>query len=419
MSGRRNRRLIAAALVALFVVALVALLLDRQVEVEPSRSLIGHLQVVAPESVDAGDEFVVEVTDIVHGEVVEVWVDGGYGGRLFSGEVDNGIARVLIEPAQGPESGTLVVHAVAQDAVGSTVVEMVPGTAVDPLDLYLGPRTVIADGRDFSMIVAVPKDSFGNPVIDGTVVDYTVTRDDGSGPGASEPTSGLLSYHRIFSRTVATRTRVAATVGSANGPERSFLEVAGIPSRFDLGLVDAAPLADGHSLARIRTGELVDEFGNQLPDGSLVYLDAAGVTGVRRLRSVAIEGQAEFVFEAPAEPGEATFIATASGIASTPLEVSFPSAVAELPAKATLVVVEGADGPRNAVELRIGRVVSSRDSYVPDGTLVRVETADEVYEAPIEFGAATVTVSEISGVAEVSVLGTVITIDLGDAEPAS
>ncbi len=405
--------LVAVAL--LFVVALFALVLDRGSQAQTSRPTVRQLVVKAPISVAVGEDFVVEVSDIVRGDAVEVWVDGGYGARRSSAMVKDGTALVEVEAARGPESGTVLIHAIGEDAVGNTTVELVPGPAVDPLDLYLGPRTVLADGRDFSMIVAVPKDSFGNPVAAGTPVDYMVTRESGAQADASEPTEGLLSFHRIFSRTVATRTRVAATVGAASGPERSFLEVAGIPLSFDLSLLDEVPLADGHTLVRVRTSDLSDEFGNMLPDGTIVYLDAQGVTGVRRMRSVTIEGQAEFVVEAPTEPGRATFVATASGIPSTRLELDFPSAVAELPVEAVAVQVDG----REAVEVRVGRVVTTRASYVPDGTLARVVAGDDVFEVPLELGEAAVTVPLTSGTAEVTVLGRTTSVDFEVQETGS
>lgn len=401
MSGKPFRFRKAAALLALLLLcAGVPLLLARPEEHAAFPIDVDVLVIESPAAVAAGEWFDVEVTGGDDGQSVSLSLEAGYGSRTFQAISRVGVATFKIPPENGPASGVAMLVARSIGRISSSTLEIQPESAVGPVDLYLGPRTVIADAQHFSMLVAVPTDAFGNPVADDTDVDVLVTRGTLETETRASTTEGLLSYVEVFSGTVAGRTRLSVDVGDAFGPERSFLEVAGIPERFTLLEVDPIPPADGQALVRLRTGELRDRFDNPLPDGTVVFLDASGASGNRRLRSVSIEAVAEFVFEVPDRPGSVDLVATASGTQSETLSLTFTAAVEEIP----IVVEPHPDGSL----IRIGRIVGSRGSYVPDGTSARIVTAGGETEVPLELGAASAVVPEISGPLDVSVLGTTV-----------
>jgi len=128
------------------------------------------------------------------------------------------------------------------------------------------------------MIVAVPADSYGNPVITGTDVEYTLTRPGGETSTDAAPTEKLLSYIDVGSRTTTGRNVVSARTGEAQGPERIFDEVAAFAVPFDIEIVGEIPVANGRDLFGISTAELFDRFGNRLPDGTIGHLELSGVT---------------------------------------------------------------------------------------------------------------------------------------------
>lgn len=403
-------------IVALIGLALLAMWLRPAPEVVQRISLVpGGLTISTVASASVGENITVSVVGAPNGEIVDLSIDAGYGPRHFSLASTDGTANFDVPASTGPGSGIAFLSAKSGDLVSTATVELLPGDAVSPLDLYLGPRTVVADADHFSMIVAVPKDRLGNPVADGTTVDYLVTRPNLVTESLAHDTDGLLSYIRVFSRTVTGRTRLSVEVqGSrlsggeaATGPERSFLEVAGIPEPFSLVPIDPIVPADGHALVRIATELLRDEFGNELPDGTVVFLDASGATGLRRLRSVSIDGVAEFVLEAPPIAGDVELIASASGTRSDPLTLTFESAVDELP----VLAEKHPDG----ILVTVGRVLSTRQSYVPDGTIVVVSADGEVAEAPLELGMAEIVLPAKGSPdrVEVTVLGTTVSATIG------
>ena len=410
MMGRllRSRQARFVAALAVLLVLAVAFLALRSSSTDDSWDLpidVGALSIEAPASVAAGEGFDIEVIGGDHGQLVDLTIDTGYGLSTFQALSRDGVAAFAVPADDGPASGVMLLTAKSIGRVADSTIEVVPGEAMSPVDLYLGPRTVVADNEDFSMLVAVPTDALGNPVADGTLVSTRVTRPTLETEVLETTTAGLLAYNTLESRTTAGRTRLGVEVGDATAPERSFVEVAGVPETFSLELIDPLLPADGHALMRIRTTELQDRFTNALPDGTVVVLDTSGASGTRRLRSVTIDSIAEFVFEVPDQPGEVRFVATASGRISEPLTLTFAAAIDAVP-------VEVTSHPDGSL-VTIGRVVTSRESFVADGTVALVSTTSGEWLLPLELGTGSVVVPETSGMVDVSVLGVSTSVDLG------
>lgn len=355
------------------------------------------LAIAAPTRVIAGEPFEIIVSSVADGDAVEIVLDGSYGPRRVEAVGQDGLAAVTVPPNPTAEAGIVLVSARTADRVAITTMEVLPGQARDPVESFLGPRTVVADGDDASMIVAVPTDRFGNPVSQGTTVDYLITRPSQTTDRRVAPVDGLLSYVWIESGTVAGRTRVSVTVDGASGQERTLLEVAGRPESLELELADPVPSADGATLVELRTGVIRDRFGNVLPDGTSAVLEATGSTRTRRSTSETIDGVVRFVVEVPRRPGPATFTAFASGAASAPITIDFPAAVEEVPVRVTSV----ADGR----QVLIGPVLTVGGSYVPDGTLASVSADGGIVEIALENGVGSVFVAEGTSRIEVTVLG--------------
>ncbi len=393
-SIRRLARWFVIALVGLVVVWKVVAPAPKVVVATPPQIDVDELEIIAEEEVEAGEAFIVEVQGGAPDVPVELVVDGGYHGRRFTASpedqsaesVTGSVASFEVPAALSPESGTVQLTAIQGRRVASGTLEMIPGEAVDPLNVYLGPRTVVADTEHFSMVVAVPRDVWGNPVVDGTDVTYTVNRPDGAVDKEIVQTDGLLAWLNIFSRTKVGRTRVGIEVGPAGGVEESFLEVADIPLVYDVEVVGTLPLADGSSLVTIRTATLIDQYENPMPDGTTVFVDLDGVTGRRHLWGETIASVAEFTFEAPEVPGAVWLSATASGVTSERRRLLFAPAVTSFPFTTT----ETPDGLR----IDIGQVRTARRAYVADGTTAWVEVDEVVSPVQLRDGLGSITLPD-------------------------
>lgn len=329
-----------------------------------------ELTVEAPIEVPVGTEYEVTVggldptTD--DGETTEVTllVDSGYRVRQYAATVEGESATFVIEAIDGPAVGVTTLTAIDGNRTGHATTTLVAEMASDPLELFLGPRTIEATGETATMAVVLAVDRFGNPVPDGTPVTYRVTRPDLAAEESEVEIDGLISWTRILSGTFAGRSKLAVDVDGAGGKELDFLEIAGTPESFGIFTVDPAVPADGRSLVRVRTTQILDNYGNAVPDGLDVFADMSGSTGVRRLKSETVKGVAEFTIEAPSRPGPATVVVKVSGVASEPLVLDFAAMVTEM----AIDVVTDMDG----MVISVGPIFSTLGAYVPDGTPVLV-----------------------------------------------
>lgn len=335
---------------------------------------LDELVVQTVESQPAADPLAVSIDGVSPGDEVSVVIESSYGIRSVDAVAEASSVEVEVPPSDHAEAGLVVIDVWTATGYGSTTLRLTPGDPVGPLDVYLGPRTMVADGDDLAMLVAVPVDVQGNPVATGTQIETRTIRADLSMETDATATNGLLGYRILFSETVAGATTVTAKSGAANGPARRVDEVAGPPVDLVLELLDPVPPADGRALFRVVTNELTDQFGNLVPDGTIVTMDATGVTGVRRQTATTIAAVATFVVQVPNFSGEATFTAYASTAVSSRLVVDFEPAVADLPVALTLPDAAGDTG----ITINVGPVTTLLGSLIPDGTeaLITLESID-------------------------------------------
>lgn len=362
----------------------------------PSQLAMSSLGVTSPPTIDAGSTFDVTIDGLTPGDSFDLVVRGPYGAQTTSQRTAASTVTIPVD-AIGLGSGVILIDVITENASGTTVIEVVPGAASTPLDLYLGPRTVVADGEDTSMIVAVPVDEFGNPVSSGSTVDHRIIASTGSVTQIESTTDGLLSFVRLPSSTVSGRTNLSVEVGSATGPGRSFENVAGLPESFSLEAgspldADDEWFADGATLHTIRTSVIADAFGNIVPDGTTVKLRADGPDGVLLVQAATIDGIARFVVEAPKQPGSIVFSATAASGAGGPLTIESLPAVEDVPA------VVDRDGEQ--IVVAVGPVLIQTGGFAPDGTIAIVTIGDETFDVVLDEGSGVLIIDDTSRFSE-------------------
>jgi len=394
MSYAPPRRLIFVPPVALWlcrvtIYAIVCLLLAACGQPAPAPSappITGELLVSAPQQIQAGSVLQVRVerADAAEGLALKLVVEGSYGVQVYDGTFANSVAVVLIPGEDTHRAGMLTLIATAGAARGEGHVAIMPGPAVDPVTPLVGGRSIIADGEHWSIAVAVPFDSYGNPLADTTPVEFRTLHPGERLETRVVPISGLLAWQRIFSSKRAGRALVSVRVEDAYGPEATFAETPGWPTRFGLSASPTSLPADGRRLLTLRTDVIRDAFGNPMLDGTLVTFVVETPEGAPRLiPAYTIDGAAEAQLQAAAQPGSVTVRATLYGVESDPLSITFTPgpAVGVFP---TAAYVNGRDG---IVALEVGPLLGPLGQFVPEGVPVHfvvtgpdhvVRTADGV-----------------------------------------
>ncbi len=328
----------------------------------------------------------------VAGDPLLLAVDGGRPGRMLELVVAGSLGSAVVVATTGPD-GRAAVAVPAHLARGRGLLTVahagrelaavvVDAAAIDPVVRpYVGPRTIVADGADHTMLVTVPTDVHGNPAAPGTPVDLAVRRPDGTATVEALRTDGLLAWRRVGAGTHAGRTQIRVGLDGANGPVGEVVEVAGPPAVVVLTAPTTVGLADGRMLLRVETERLVDVHGNEVADGVEVVLEVRGPEGVGHLTAVVTAGRAALDVRAGELPGPVEVVAEVAGVRSAPLVLVLEPALEALP-------VTRGRGAREDV-VTVGPVVDVHGAWVPDGTAVVASWGTLVTTTQVVDGMAT------------------------------
>ena len=368
----------------------------------------------APVELSAGLPFEV-VIEASGGDTVVLEVSDAYVTTSHTAVVIEG--RAVFELPQALT--TLIGHVdLAADGVSGPLTastEIVPRAAVDPIDVVVGPRTIVADGADQTMAVAFLADRFGNPLSDGTGTTFTRRGERGDGTDFDVELDHGLAATLITAGVDAERVdvvvRVAGDVGRDLTVVSRRVDYRQVPGRAAAVTIDVSDadierfVADGRSVIDVSTGVIVDVFGNQLPDGHIVRLEVNEVVGFGQLTSTTIDGIARFLLQTPNEPGPVSLVARVDDVVSDEFVVSASPAVSEIPTS----VSQRSD--RTIVQL--GPVLDHDGAIVADGTVATVQLDDDERRVQLAAGRAVAEFEggEVSDSVSVTVLGVSITVE--------
>ena len=357
----RRRRLLLAGIATVAVLAVVLVALLRPEPAAPALAAPFEIALSGPVRIGAGEPWIIDVDDpgqVDDGDAATVSILGPWGTRRFTATVEDGAVAVpgSIMTRSGAVSATVQVGT----GTGTASVVVDPGGAVDGTTPLAGPRSMVADRTHWTMVTAIPRDRYGNVVADGSIVEIVVRRPDGSVEVVSTEVRDLLAAVRVFSTTVAGRSTVRVDADDTTGAEVDVLEVPGPPSPFGLTESGLPLRSDGRQLFVLTTDVLVDQYGNELLDGTAAIATIDTPTGRSTIRSVTIDGRAEFVVETPKEPGTVAVEVVVDGVRSERLELQVAPDVTAVPVAIDLTA--------GLLRIEVGPVLSGLGGYVPDGT---------------------------------------------------
>jgi len=275
------------------------------------------------------------------------------------------VADIIKDTSLQLYAGRLAIRAVYNGrALCEKDVIVIPDKTAEPMSTYLGAKSIIANGRDWAMITAIPIDKYGNLVADNTIVDFEFLRADNKRQFSLLGTSHGIAWQKIIAHTVAGKTFVGVSVDSISSREKELLEVADFPQDFHIYPVYSSPYADGRQIFRIKTDVLKDRYGNISSEGTLVTFRCTDVTGAKReFSSYTIGGIAELVLQNPVTKGEIQIIASVFGGGfSNLLKVNFLDNLTNFP-----VWIDS-----TKMILKIGPLVGKLNQYLPNGTKVQL-----------------------------------------------
>ncbi|MFD2574382.1 hypothetical protein ACFSUS_27350 [Spirosoma soli] len=331
----------------------------------------GRVTLQAPDSVAAGQPLRIQLSTqhVQLGEHLTLVWQGGWGTQVFEQTVTGTVLNVALPKHWTTRSGVQALRVWHRSKlVAAQTIHVRPQQPAQPLDLYLGAKSIIADGWHWSMITAIPSDSLGNPAPVETPVQFRFLRPNGHRNDLTSATHHLVAYQRITAQTNTGKTIVGVRAGNVSGKEKELLEVPGFPVNFKIEASNYTPLADQRQGFRILTNVLVDQHNNVVSDGTLVQFRCVDPDGsIRLIKGYTLRGGAEVALENPGYAGSMQVSASVYGAGrSNVLTLRFPENLKSVPVQI--------DQKRH--RLRIGPLTESLDQLVPNGTMVTVQIDD-------------------------------------------
>jgi hypothetical protein len=352
----------------LFFIVLV--LISCNTQVTPSFTFSGALPMSVAKTIIAGSQLAITVgpSAAPKGLSVTLVVTGSYGPRMYQTTFQRDEAHFLLPGKETQQAGIVGLTALAGQSQGSAQVLIQASSPVEPLTPLVGVRSIIADRYSWSMTVLVPFDKFGNPVMEGTRVEVLILHPGNRLEKKFLVVRHLLAWMRVFSGIKAGRSTVVALLGQVYGFEARLLEVAGWPTPFSISADPPSLPADGYLLTTLQTSIIRDQFGNAMPDGTLITFVIDSPDGTRTsIPAQTIDGSAGISFQAPREEGAYQIRASVFGVESQLFVMHFTAG----PAVGTFPIIGHQETINQASLLIAGPLLGTLGQYIPDGSPVR------------------------------------------------
>ncbi|WP_445453765.1 hypothetical protein [Flavobacterium sp. 25HG05S-40] len=137
------------------------------------------------------------------------------------------------------------------------------------IENYLGPRTILAGGKEFTMMVTVPTDSFDNPKTDNTSVGlkYQFLQNVTS---LDLKTKDFIAWYEIYSPSKSGKMLVSTESNTIMSKEIETEVYPNIATNFTINYTRNHEYADGNQVTHFSTSIIKDQFGNTVSDGTMV-----------------------------------------------------------------------------------------------------------------------------------------------------
>jgi hypothetical protein len=387
MNKQRLKYTIAGVSSLLLVVCLYILFFAKKPPLKRALNIPESYLINLPETTTAGTKLCFGYAEWMQG--CELIIENSWGVVLQNIEGKSGLC--CLEDSTVRQTGLYDIHLNCGDkVVSSRQLIIKPLTPAEPLEVYLGSKSITADGgRHWAMITAIPVDSLQNPVMADTPVEFDFYRPNGNREAKLNQTAHMVAYEKIYSGLKVGKTIVGSKAGQAIGQEKMLLEEPGYPANFSIKSVRVYPFADSRQFFMVESSDIMDEFGNKVADGTLVNFRIVDSNGLQRqLTAYSIDGRVNLVVQNPESSGNMVITGAIFGnISSNELNVNFRQVVTELPVRFD----------ESNQQLIIGPLVGPLGQYVADGSEVKVEFQPSVQRklAVIINGSAKVSTKEL------------------------
>lgn len=198
--------------------------------------------------------------------------------------------------------------------VDSDSVILIPEKAVN-LESFLGPKSILANGSDFSMLTVFPTDMFGNPCKDSTELDLIVRPQKKEAFHQAVYTKHGFANEQFPSGTQKESILIKPVLEGKDFTEKVFYQNAGLPEAFHLFSPNDTYGCGSNQFFTVNTDILHDRFGNVITDGTMVYFEIRNdQKQISTVQTVVVNGEVSVRLRCPEQPGRLQITGMVSGM---------------------------------------------------------------------------------------------------------
>jgi hypothetical protein len=219
----------------------------------------------------AGNTIELEFSSTSTSEELQLFIIHSYGKTLLDATVEKGNYIFKIPENYCKKTGDVswfLIH--KNETIYSGTFEILPNDETKTIIInYLGPRTILAGGKEFTMMVTVPTDSYDNPKKDDTnvILKYQFLQ---NVTNLNLKTKDFIAWYDIFSPTKSGKLLVSTECDTIVTKEIETEIYANLATNFTISYTRNHEFADGNQITHFTTSIIKDQFGNIIGDGTLV-----------------------------------------------------------------------------------------------------------------------------------------------------
>ncbi len=318
-----------------------------------------------PDSIIVGQKKLIslQVKNIPKGEKIHFILQSSWGLKSFEFEVED--VPVMKFGMMDTLSGLVNIHVTYKGiSFVKNTVKVLPRIVAEPMDTYLGSKSVVADGKDWAMITAIPTDKYGNLIKEDTSVNFDLLTPTNEREHKVSNTKYGVAFQKIYAQTTSGKTFVGVSIDSVNSREKELLQVADFPSNFTIQAEKNSLYADARQNFKIKTSVLKDQNENIISEGTMVVFQVKDANNTTRsFNAYTINGVAAIHLQNPISLGHLNVVASViGGGRSNNLSIAFQSAFQDIPIDF--------DNTTRKLSLRIGVLRGKLNQLLPNGITV-------------------------------------------------
>ncbi|WP_282148263.1 hypothetical protein [Algibacter lectus] len=292
-----------------------------------------------------------------------LYCSNSYGSTLISPTLENKKLRYQIPANIYKKVGVVNWSLIYKSNTLSGVFHMVPKPEVATMETYIGPPSIEAGGKDYTMLVIIPTDSLDNPVPKNTSVNAKHQF------LASEEvdnivTNNLIAFKNIYSKKESGRMLISSECLNINSKEFTINVMPAVPVDFEISAHRPHNYADGNQVTTFSTTIIKDKQDNVVSDGTFVIFYITNKSGnILKTSGTTLDGIATAKIIHPDYGDNWSIKAYVEGMSeSNTITIAYTQVIEDF-------IVEFSKDGR---DINVGPLQSFMQQMIPDGLQVKL-----------------------------------------------